>query len=253
MVRGLDVFRERFADYADRYVLIGGAAVEVAMHAAGLEFRVTKDLDMVLHVRSLDAEFASAFWAFIKDGGYQFRAQSSGKPVFYRFHTPDNTSFPFMIELFSAAPELVKPPSGAQLTRLPIADEALSLSAILLDEGYYDFLQRGIRIEDDLSVLSPEYIVPLKARAWIDLTARRESGAGVSSGDIKKHRNDIIRLSQLIAPTQRVELPAAIYDDLIDFVRRALLDGPEPATFGIKGMSLEDVRLLVESVYERTA
>ena len=41
MVRGLNVFRERFAGFQDRYVLIGGAAVEVAMDAAALRFRVT--------------------------------------------------------------------------------------------------------------------------------------------------------------------------------------------------------------------
>lgn len=59
MVRGLNVFRERFAGCEDRYVLIGGAAVEIAMDVAALAFRVTKDLDIVLHVESLDAEFAA--------------------------------------------------------------------------------------------------------------------------------------------------------------------------------------------------
>lgn len=65
------MFRDRFAGLADRYVLIGGAAVEVAMDAAALEFRVTKDLDIVLYVESLDAEFARAFWAFIAEGGFE--------------------------------------------------------------------------------------------------------------------------------------------------------------------------------------
>lgn len=61
MVRGLNVFRDHLAGFEDRYVLIGGAAVEVAMGAAGLQFRVTKDLDIVLHVEALDAQFATAF------------------------------------------------------------------------------------------------------------------------------------------------------------------------------------------------
>ena len=85
MVRGLNVFRERFAGFQDRYVLIGGAAVEVAMDAAALRFRVTKDLDIVLHVESLDAEFARAFWTFVADGGYEFREKSTGRPTLYRF------------------------------------------------------------------------------------------------------------------------------------------------------------------------
>jgi hypothetical protein len=39
MVTGLDIFRAHFRNYADRYVLIGGAACDIAMTSAGLEFR----------------------------------------------------------------------------------------------------------------------------------------------------------------------------------------------------------------------
>ena len=48
MVDGLDLFREHFASYADRYVLIGGTAASIAMDELGVEFRVTKDLDIIL-------------------------------------------------------------------------------------------------------------------------------------------------------------------------------------------------------------
>ena len=48
MVRGLDVFREHFTGHADQFVLIGGTAATLAMEEAVLEFRATKDLDIVL-------------------------------------------------------------------------------------------------------------------------------------------------------------------------------------------------------------
>ena len=83
-----------------------------------------------------------------------------------------------MIELFSRRPELVEPPEGGRLTRLPIADEVSSFSAILLNDDYYAFIQQGVHVRDGLSVLTPEYIVPLKARAWIDLRGRHERGGG---------------------------------------------------------------------------
>ena len=54
MVRGLDKFREHFAGFGDRYVLIGAASYLV-MNEAGVEFRATKDLDIVLCTESLDA------------------------------------------------------------------------------------------------------------------------------------------------------------------------------------------------------
>ncbi len=250
MVRGLNVFMDRFAGFEDRYVLIGGAAVEVAMDAAGLQFRVTKDLDIVLHVEALDAEFAAAFWAFVTDGGYEFQEKSTGKPTLYRFSKPTDESFPYMLELFSRRPELIEPPADCHLTPLPIAEEVSSLSAILLDDDYYDFVQEGTRADGGLSVLAPEYIVPLKARAWIDLTERHERGENVSRGDIKKHRNDIIRLSQLISPGARIALPDAIGGDLKQFVARALHDGAEPRVFGVIGMTLEDVRSLLDAVHD---
>ncbi len=48
MVRGLDKFKEYFKQYADSYILIGGAACSVVMEESGFDFRVTKDLDLVL-------------------------------------------------------------------------------------------------------------------------------------------------------------------------------------------------------------
>jgi hypothetical protein len=250
VVRGLNVFRERFMGFQDRYVLIGGAAVEVAMDEAALPFRVTKDLDIVLHIESLDAEFGRAFWAFIADEDYEFNEKSTGKPTLYRFSKPADESFPQMIELFSRRPELIEPPKDSHLTPLPIADEVTSLSAILLDDDYYDFVQEGTRVQDGLSVLAPEYIVPLKARAWIDLTERHERGEGVSRDDIKKHRNDIVRLSQLISPTERITtLLDSIRADLTEFVARAMHEVAEPRVFGVIGMTLSDVRSLLGDVY----
>ena len=250
MVGGLNVFRERFAGFENRYVLIGGAAVEVAMDAAGLQFRVTKDLDVVLHVEALDAQFAEAFWAFVADGGYEFKEKSTGKPTLYRFSKPTDESFPYMLELFSRRPELIESPAVGHLTPLPTAEGVSSLSAILLDDDYYDFVQEGTRLVGGLSVLAPDYIVPLKARAWIDLTEGRERGEDVSRGDIKKHRNDIIRLSQLISPAARIALPDSIRADVAEFAARALQAGAEPKTFGVVGMTLADVRLLLRAVYE---
>lgn len=70
MVVGLKCWREHFADYADRYVLVGGVACEQVMEEVGLTFRLTKDFDVVLLVELLDAAFADVFWAFIEAGGY---------------------------------------------------------------------------------------------------------------------------------------------------------------------------------------
>ena len=70
MVIGLDIFKTYFENFNESYVLIGGAACDLAMSEAGLPFRVTKDLDIVLCVEALDAHFFEKFWTFIKAGQY---------------------------------------------------------------------------------------------------------------------------------------------------------------------------------------
>jgi hypothetical protein len=61
VVRGLDVFRSWFSSHADEFVLIGGTAATLALEEAGLEFRATKDLDIVLHVEALTPRFGEVF------------------------------------------------------------------------------------------------------------------------------------------------------------------------------------------------
>jgi hypothetical protein len=85
VVAGLDRFAEHFAGYEDRYVLIGGRRHIRGLDAAALEFRVTKDLDIVLCLEALDVDFGRAFWNFIQAGGYEIAEKNTGGPVLYRF------------------------------------------------------------------------------------------------------------------------------------------------------------------------
>jgi hypothetical protein len=39
------------------------------MADAGLAFRATKDLDIVLHIEALTSEFGVTFWSFVEKGG----------------------------------------------------------------------------------------------------------------------------------------------------------------------------------------
>lgn len=68
MVRGLEIFRERFRRFEGSFILIGGAACDQWFADNRLEFRATKDLDMVLIVEILDREFVASMRAFIKGG-----------------------------------------------------------------------------------------------------------------------------------------------------------------------------------------
>lgn len=216
MVRGLDLFKKWFMDYQDKYILIGGTAASIVMEDAGIPFRATKDLDLVLTVEALSPKFASAFWGFIEAGGYQHRQQSSGKEVFYRFQSPSDTDFPAMIELFSRIPDIIIPRPGLHLTPLHIGDEVASLSAILLEPVYYEFIQSGKMIINGVSIIGADRLIPLKAKAWLDLRTRKSQGIHVDEKDILKHRNDILRLSQILDPAKPITLPVSIADSVRD-------------------------------------
>ncbi len=47
MVKGIEVFRKYFEEFSDQYVLIGGSACDISFRDSGLEFRATKDMDIV--------------------------------------------------------------------------------------------------------------------------------------------------------------------------------------------------------------
>ncbi|RJQ28683.1 hypothetical protein C4565_03410 [Candidatus Parcubacteria bacterium] len=98
MVAGLDRFRTHFTDFADQYVLIGGTATFLVLDEAGLDARMTRDLDIVLCVEALESDFVEAFWAFVHAGGYQNQQRSTGKKVFYRFDKPVDPSYPARVK-----------------------------------------------------------------------------------------------------------------------------------------------------------
>jgi hypothetical protein len=250
MIRGLKLFREHFADFTEHYVLIGGSASELVMNNAGIDFRATKDFDIVLCIEALDREFAAAFWTFIQAGGYQTQERSTGKKIFYRFTNPADESYPFMLELFSRNPENLVLGDDSHLTPIPVAEDVSSLSAILLDEDYYQFLHQHKTNIDDVSVVKQECLIPLKARAWLDLSERKAAGENVDSKDIKKHKNDVFRLFQIISPELRVDLPEVVASDMARFFD-ALAEEPDLPlkNFGLGDLSVLDVIRTLRSVY----
>ncbi|WP_339489863.1 hypothetical protein [Pseudomonas rhizophila] len=242
MVVGVDRFREYFRDFQGSYVLIGGVAASIAMEELGEEFRLTKDLDIVLVVEALDRAFVGQFWKFIKDGGYAIRqnGDSDGdSPVFYRFQNPEDKSFPVQVELFSRVPDGLEHEEAARMTKVPVEEQAASLSAIILDDEYYAFLLDGVDHTQDISHIGADRLVPLKAHAWLNKKAQLEQGIPVDSRDIKKHFRDVIVLT--VGLTEGMaQLPERLARDLksfLDQVPAELASNPQ-AYKGVDGHRL---------------
>ena len=108
----------------------------------------------------------------------------------------------------------IKLAEGSHLTPIPLDEAVASLSAILLDDEYYAFIMAGRKESDGLPWVGEDRLIPLKASAWVDLNARQAKGEAVDAKNIRKHANDVMRLSQLLAPELRIPLAARIGDDL---------------------------------------
>ena len=246
MVKGIDRFKAYFRDYTDQYVLIGGAACDISFGSNNAEFRATRDLDVVLIAEALTREFGQRFWEVIRDGGYQNRAKSSGASQFYRFDKPTQEGFPAMIELFARTEYILE--DGAELTPIHIDDSISSLSAILLNDSYYDAVLRGRDVIDGFSILRHSWLIPFKAKAWLDLNERNRRGEHVDSRNLKKHRNDIIRMAAELV-LERCELPEEVKSDMANFIEEMNVTDQEIRNLKLRGVKAEDIRRLLTDMY----
>jgi len=249
MVHGLEKFKAYFKDYTNQYVFIGGTACDILMEELGAPFRATKDLDIVLIIEVLDESFGEKFWKFIEDGGYKHREKSTGENQFYRFTEPMDSSFPKMIELFSKQPGNLEMKFNTGLTPIHISESIISLSAILLNDVYYESLVKGKRTVDGYSLIEIETVILFKIKAWLDMKERKESGEHVDSKDIKKHKNDVFRLLANVTPSSRIETAKEIQKDILQFLEQIKEDKPDLKNLGIRGTNLEEMLEILGDIF----
>lgn len=217
MVAGLKRFIERFKDYPDCYTIIGGTACDILMREADIDFRATKDIDMIVIMEARYKQFTKVLWDYIIEGGYRFGWKNSDEVHFYRFTEP-KPGYPSMIELFSREPDYIKDvPTG--IVPLHIDDETSSLSAILLNDDFYSFMLEGRRTILGASVLGAEYLIPFKMYAWLNLKDRKSRGEHVNERDLKKHKNDVFRLLQIVDPQKKIDTKGIVNEAVRRFIQ----------------------------------
>ena len=102
---------------------------------------------------------------------------------------------------------------------------------------------------DSVTIIDETLLIPFKARAVLDLTARSETSGNVDGKDIRKHRNDVFRLAQLLSQDARVALPGPVRQDLQAFVDLAQADESlDPKAFDVP-YTRDEAADLLRSVY----
>ena len=123
-------------------------------------------------------------------------------------------------------------------------DTVSSLSAILLNDDYYNVLLEGKVVANGVSVLRPEYLILFKAKAYLDLKQRRENGEHVDSDDIKKHKKDVLRIVAEIILENVTNLPHSVKSDIDIFIKtleKEPFDANSLKIYGLKNQDCIDV------------
>jgi len=250
MMKGLNTFAEYFEEFNDQYVVIGGAACDDHFREAGLEFRVTNDIDLILVVEALNDTFIEHFWQFIKEGKYT-KKEVSEDQNYYRFTKPEEDTFPAQLELLSLTPDAIKEKDDMHLTPIPADGDLSSLSAILMDKNYYEFtMEHSVKMgplhrADDIALIC------LKAKAFLNLSEYKADGGHVNSDDIKKHKNDVFRLAATLPGDKQIELPKDIQNDIKSFIDEMEANPPNAKQFlELMGITTLDTEDLIEQLRE---
>lgn len=241
MVKGIQLFSQHFRRFTDCYVIIGDTACDLLFSELGLAFRATRDIDIIIRIDQVSDSFYSHFWQFIKAGNYMNRNNSQRPVNYYRFTNPLNKDYPFMIEIFSKRPTPRNFHRGSHLTPIATGPDISSLSAILLDDAYYKLLCSGQRLIKGITVAGAAALIPLKARAYLDLTGRKDKNEKIDSKTIRKHRNDVFRLFNILEPDPSLSLSDSIRSDLTAFLIAMDTETIVPKQFGLGSISKEAI------------
>jgi len=246
MVRGLEIFRQHFKDFTDNYIIIGGTACDIIIDNVGLTPRATKDIDIILVIEALSPEFVAHFWEFVRQGNYDVREKSEEDRKYYRFQKPQVEEFPFQIELFSRIPDLLDLNEGTHLTPIPVDTEISSLSAILMDDDYYNFTIEHSQLDNGIHLANTEALIGLKAKAFLDYKTRKENGEKIDEKQLRKHKMDIFRLLLLLTPEDNFTISENVKLDIANFVEVVKDDLPDKQIFKEMGAGNVDVKELFE-------
>ncbi len=221
-MEGLDKFREAFKEFSDNYVIIGGTACDITMTGTEVRPRATHDIDMIIVVERMTPQYGERFWQFIREAGYRpekSKAKEGESPKYemYRF-VDGKQGYPEMIELLSRHPDALGEPKGLTIEPLPIDGEQSSLSAIIMDDDYYQFTIEHSRLTDEIRHADSAALVALKARAYLNLIRDKQNGKHVNTKDIKKHRSDVLK-NVVIMTEGEVPAPSSIVECVKEFVR----------------------------------
>lgn len=75
------------------------------------------------------------------------------------------------------------------------------------------------------------------------------NGSRVTKASIKKHKNDVFRLTELIDPTVKIATPSGVYEDMQKFVDRMKNETVDVKQLGLVGRTKEQILQEIGELY----
>lgn len=220
IVDGIGIFEKTFSKYKDSFVIIGGAACRATLSEGRYTPRKTKDIDMVLVLENLDKDFIDAFWSFIKAGNYKCATRKDNdvrkKYVLYSFYD-SLPEYPAQIELLSRPVDGLGNPEEHNIEAI-MMDDASYLSAIILEQDYYNYLISHTEEKNGLRYASVDSLICLKALAYLNLREDKKNGIHVNDDDFKKHRRDVVMAAASLTVGEEFIVSQNIKDAITGFI-----------------------------------
>jgi len=205
LTHGLDHFKAAFIDLNDQYVVVGGMAAATLMEDAGIEFRLTKDIDLVIIANDTD-DIAEKLIQYVTNGKYTVKEKNAEKPVYYRFTKPELPEYPFQVEIFHRKPNGIELLDDQHIVPIKSHSSGTGLSAILLEDEYFELIRDNSVMDAGLPIANALAVIALKARAYNDLKSRKDAGDSIDGREIKKHFRDIFRLTQTLTGEEMLQI-----------------------------------------------
>lgn len=121
--------------------------------------------------------------------------------------------------------------------------------AIILNQEYYNFMINLKISINGIPLADHRVIIPLKARAYLDLKSRKRKKENVKNSDIKKHKYDIFRMSRLLVNERIENVPDVIREDMLLFVTDIIENDLFLKQLGIVDLSMQEIKDLIITVY----
>ena len=251
IVSGIQQFERAFAPFSDSFIVIGGSACRAVLSDGPIQPRRTRDIDMVLVLENVGKDFISAFWKFIKEGGYKFasrkNAEGEVKYVFYSF-VGGSEGYPSQIEILSKPVGGIGQPADYHIEYIEIDEDYSHLSAIILNPDYYAYLTTHYVVREGIRYASPDSLICLKTLAYMNLSAERAAGKQVNSDDLKKHRRDVMMAVASLDPTEVFEVSAHIKEVLNSFAQAIAEPETSQSIAASLGVGVDYLGSLVETL-----